>query len=37
VWASAQQQKRLLTFVKLIEKEPELLGASAHLLAIARK
>jgi ubiquinone/menaquinone biosynthesis C-methylase UbiE len=37
VWASTQQQQRLLAFVKLLEKEPELLGASAHLLAIARK
>lgn len=34
---SAQQQETFLTFLRSIEQEPTLMGASAHLLALARK
>ncbi|HEX7735343.1 MAG TPA: hypothetical protein VF458_10780, partial [Ktedonobacteraceae bacterium] len=30
-------QETILTFLRIIEQEPTLLGASAHLLAVARK
>lgn len=37
VWASEKQRQRLLAHIRQIEDKPELLGASAHLLAVAQK
>lgn len=37
VWADPVQRERLLRFLALIEEEPSIRGASAHLLAVARK
>ena len=37
VWASEKQRQRLLALVRQVENKPELLGASAHLIAIAQK
>jgi SAM-dependent methyltransferase len=36
-WADAAARERLLAFVRAVETEPSLLGASPHLLAIARR
>ena len=36
-WSEPQAQSQFLTFLRQIEQEPTLLGASAHLLAVARK
>ncbi|MHA2123077.1 MAG: class I SAM-dependent methyltransferase, partial [Promethearchaeota archaeon] len=33
----AEKTKLLLTFIREIEKEPSLMGASAHIMVIARK
>ncbi len=37
LWASDEQRERLVRYVREVEKEKELLGVSAHLLAIAKK
>jgi ubiquinone/menaquinone biosynthesis C-methylase UbiE len=37
LWASDEQRERLMWCVRQVEKAGELLGASAHLLAIAKK
>lgn len=36
VWNDPAQQQSLLEFLSLIEREPSVLGASAHLMAVAR-
>jgi SAM-dependent methyltransferase len=36
-WSDASKQERLLRFVRQVETERSLLGASAHILAVARK
>jgi ubiquinone/menaquinone biosynthesis C-methylase UbiE len=36
VWDDSVQRKRLMEFLSLVEGEPSILGASAHLLAVAR-
>jgi ubiquinone/menaquinone biosynthesis C-methylase UbiE len=35
VWSDPSQRERLMKFLSLIEEEPSILGASAHLLAVA--
>jgi len=37
VWKDQAQRERLLECIRRVEHEPALLGASAHLMAIARK
>ena len=37
VWSDAGEQQRLLESLALIESEPSLLGASAHILAVASR
>jgi ubiquinone/menaquinone biosynthesis C-methylase UbiE len=37
VWAAPAQRERLMKFLSLVEEEPSILGASAHLLAVARR
>ena len=37
LWASPEQRERMMWCIRQIEKEEELIGVSAHLLAIARK
>jgi len=37
LWGDPQQRQRLLDAVRKVESEPSLLGASSHLMAIARK
>jgi SAM-dependent methyltransferase len=37
IWSDADHRERLLTFLRRIERDPSLTGASAHLLALARK
>lgn len=37
LWGDEIQRARLLEYVRTVEREPEILGASAHLLAIAHK
>ncbi|MDE3137907.1 MAG: methyltransferase domain-containing protein, partial [Acidobacteriota bacterium] len=37
VWSNPAQRERLMKFLSLIEEEPSILGASAHLLAVARR
>ena len=37
LWASDEQRERLMSCVRQVEKAEELLGVSAHLLAIAKK
>lgn len=37
VWADPAQRDRLLRFLPLVEEEPSLRGASAHLLAVSRR
>jgi ubiquinone/menaquinone biosynthesis C-methylase UbiE len=34
-WSDAQQRSELMQFLSLVEQEPSILGASAHLLAVA--
>ena len=36
-WNDAVQRQSLMTFLSLIEREPSLHGASAHLIAVARQ
>ena len=36
-WDDDAQQKQLLEFLSLIEREPSMLGASAHLIAVAHR
>jgi ubiquinone/menaquinone biosynthesis C-methylase UbiE len=37
LWAAAGLRQRLLAWLRRVEREPSLLGASAHLLAVGRK
>jgi ubiquinone/menaquinone biosynthesis C-methylase UbiE len=37
LWRSEKHREQILSFVRQIEKEPELLGVSAHVLAIGEK
>jgi ubiquinone/menaquinone biosynthesis C-methylase UbiE len=37
LWASQEQRQRLMRCIRQVENEEELIGVSAHLLAIARK
>lgn len=37
LWSDEAQRKRLLDVLRQVEQEPALVGASAHLMAIARK
>jgi len=37
VWNDAAQRQSLMDFLSLIEREPSILGASAHLMAVARR
>lgn len=37
LWRDEVQRARLLQYVRKVENEPEILGASAHLMAIANK
>lgn len=37
LWSDATQRKRLLEILRQVEQEPALLGAAAHIMAIARK
>jgi ubiquinone/menaquinone biosynthesis C-methylase UbiE len=36
-WSNAELRERMLNFLRLIEKDGSIIGASAHLLALARK
>lgn len=36
-WSEPQAQVQFLTFLRQIEQQPTLLGASAHLLAVVRE
>jgi ubiquinone/menaquinone biosynthesis C-methylase UbiE len=36
-WDDPAQREKLMEFLSLIEREPSLLGASAHILAVARR
>lgn len=36
-WNDAEQRQSLMTFLSTIEKEPSLLGATGHLMAVARR
>jgi ubiquinone/menaquinone biosynthesis C-methylase UbiE len=35
IWAVAEERERLMQFLSLIEEEPSIQGASAHLIAVA--
>ncbi len=37
LWQDTERRKLLLKFIRAIEDEPSLLGASAHIVAVARK
>jgi SAM-dependent methyltransferase len=37
LWSEARQRERLLSVVRKMEREPSLLGASSHIMAIGRK
>jgi ubiquinone/menaquinone biosynthesis C-methylase UbiE len=37
LWTDTVQRERLLRYIRTLESEPELVGASPHLMAIARK
>jgi ubiquinone/menaquinone biosynthesis C-methylase UbiE len=37
LWADPAQRERLLAAVRKVEREPSVLGASSHIMAIARK
>ena len=36
-WNDPAQRNKLMEFLSLIEREPSLLGASAHIMAVARR
>jgi hypothetical protein len=36
-WADPAQRKTLLRFLRIVEREPALLGASFHVVAVARR
>jgi ubiquinone/menaquinone biosynthesis C-methylase UbiE len=36
-WDNPEQRKDLLKFLSVIEREPSILGASAHMIAVARR
>ena len=36
-WADADRRERALAAARAVEREPTLLGLSAHLLAVARR
>lgn len=36
-WQDVERRERMLGFMRSVEKEPSLLGASAHMMAIGRK
>jgi ubiquinone/menaquinone biosynthesis C-methylase UbiE len=36
IWSDPAQRQSLMEFLSLIEREPSVLGASAHLMAVAR-
>jgi hypothetical protein len=36
-WSDPDRRQRLLDLVRTLEAEPSLLGASSHLMAVARK
>ena len=36
LWADEAKRKDLLTFLKLVESEPSLIGVSAHILSVAK-
>ena len=36
-WAEPASRERLLSFLRSVESEPTLLGASPHLLAVAQR
>jgi hypothetical protein len=37
LWRDSQQRDRLLDTVRKVESEPSMLGASSHIMCIARK
>jgi len=37
LWNNPQQRERLLAAVRQVESEPSVLGASSHIMCIARK
>ena len=37
LWRDNERRDRLLRFIRVIEEEPSLLGASAHIIAVAKK
>ncbi len=37
LWNNLQQRERLLAAVRKVESEPSVLGASSHIICIARK
>ena len=37
VWADPAQRERLMKLLSLVEEDPSIQGASAHLLAVARR
>ena len=37
LWGDAHQRERLLAAVRKVEREPSVLGASSHIMAIGRK
>ena len=37
LWADAIQRERILAGVRKVEREPSILGASAHVMAIGRR
>jgi hypothetical protein len=36
-WADARRRAELLAWIRSVEREPSLLGASPHILAVARR
>ena len=36
-WNDPAQREKLMEFLSLIEREPSLVGASAHIMAVARR
>jgi ubiquinone/menaquinone biosynthesis C-methylase UbiE len=37
IWKDSERRERLLRFIRKVEDEPSLMGASAHIIAIAKK